>query len=88
MLIDTPAIENVHFNKRLADIQQSPEGVTLTFADGDVVQTSMVAGSDGIKSTVREHVLQDHPREVALKYEDLICHQIGGETCYPIGLGR
>lgn len=69
-------IENVRFKKRLTEIEQYPDKVILTFADGEIVETSMVAGSDGIQSVVREHVLRDcHPDEVLPVYADSYCYR-------------
>lgn len=51
-------IQNVKFNKLLTGVQQHPDKVVLEFADGEVAEASALAGADGIKSTVREHVLK------------------------------
>lgn len=69
-------IEKVKFNKRLADIEQFSDRVRLTFADDEVVETSALVGSDGIKSIVREHVLKpSFPTEVDPLYSDSYCYR-------------
>lgn len=68
--------ENVKFSKRLVHIEQQPSKVVLTFADGQVAEASVLAGADGIKSTVREHVLKPHfPEQVAPVYADAYCYR-------------
>lgn len=49
--------------------------MVLTFADGEIVEASAVAGSDGIKSTVRAHVLQDEPNQIAPLYAGSYCYR-------------
>lgn len=69
-------IENVKFNKYLESIEQHSDKVILKFADGEVAEASVLAGSDGIKSIVREHVLRpSHPEEVAPVYADAYCYR-------------
>ncbi|KAB8225847.1 hypothetical protein BDV33DRAFT_163395, partial [Aspergillus novoparasiticus] len=69
-------IENVKFNKRLTHIEQRPTGVTLTFSDGTTAEAAILAGADGIKSTVREHVLKDaYPSQVAPVYAGAYCYR-------------
>lgn len=67
--------ENVAFNKRLTGIEQHEDGVVLTFSDAESVEASVVVGADGIKSIVREHVLQDEPSQVAPVYADSYCYR-------------
>lgn len=69
-------VDRVRFNKRLVDIQQSSSNVVLRFADGEVVEASVLAGADGIQSMVREHVLQPaHPSQVAPVYAGAYCYR-------------
>lgn len=69
-------IEKVKFGKKLTHIQQLPEKVGLTFADGEVVETSALFGADGIKSVVREHVLEPvFPSQVEPLYADSYCYR-------------
>ena len=69
-------IENVRFNKRLVEIEQDASKVILRFADGEVVEASVLAGADGIQSTVRAHVLgSQYPEEVAPVYADAYCYR-------------
>lgn len=68
--------ERVQFNKRLTNIDQRPDGVTLTFSDGTTAEAAILAGADGIKSTVREHVLKDlYPNQVAPVYAGAYCYR-------------
>ncbi|TIA08038.1 monooxygenase, partial [Aureobasidium pullulans] len=69
-------IENVKFNKYLESIEQHSDKVILKFADGEEADASVLAGADGIKSVVREHVLRpSHPEEVAPVYADAYCYR-------------
>jgi len=69
-------IERVKFNKRLVDMEQQPSKVVLRFADGEIAEASVLAGADGIKSTVREHVLKPmFPAQVAPVYAGSYCYR-------------
>lgn len=69
-------IENVKFNKRLMGIAEHSDGVTLMFEDATAAEASVVAGADGIKSTIREHVLSlVYPSQVAPVYADAYCYR-------------
>ncbi|PYH94344.1 salicylate hydroxylase [Aspergillus ellipticus CBS 707.79] len=69
-------IEKVRFSKRLTDVEQLPDKVVLTFADGEVAEASVMIGADGIKSVVREHILKpSHPNQVDPVYADSYCYR-------------
>lgn len=69
-------LENVKFSKRLATIEQYPDGVILKFADGENAEASVLAGADGIKSGVRKHVLEPLcPEQVEPVYADAYCYR-------------
>lgn len=69
-------LENVRFSKRLTAIEDRPDRVVLKFADGDVAEASVLAGSDGIKSGVRKYVLESlYPNEVDPVYADAYCYR-------------
>ena len=69
-------LENVRFNKRLVEIQQNSTKVVLKFADGDIAEASVLAGADGIKSTVRAHVLNPQfPEQIAPVYANAYCYR-------------
>ncbi|KAG4291395.1 salicylate hydroxylase [Fusarium proliferatum] len=68
-------IENVKFNKRLTNIEQRPDGVTLSFLDGTTAECSVLAGADGIKSAVRANVLEHHPSQIAPVYAGAYCYR-------------
>jgi salicylate hydroxylase len=68
--------QNVKFNKCLTGIEQHPDKVVLTFADGEIAEATVLAGADGIKSIVREHVLRPlHPSQVDPVYADAYCYR-------------
>lgn len=47
----------IYYEKKCVGIsQESNEGVTLEFQDGEMVQASFVVGADGIHSPIRTHV--------------------------------
>lgn len=51
-----------HFGKRLDEVEDTGDNVTLRFADGTSATHSALIGCDGIKSKVRQHLLgADHP---------------------------
>jgi salicylate hydroxylase len=75
----------------------------VSFADGTAVEADVVLGADGIRSTVREHLLADRPRfsghaifrglvpAAAVEHEDKVLIRMGpGQHCvsYPIAAGR
>ncbi|EXJ94475.1 hypothetical protein A1O1_02871 [Capronia coronata CBS 617.96] len=62
----------VQFNKRVIRLEQkSPQKVTIVFQDGEVVQSDIVVGCDGIKGMSRKVVLESrYPEEVPAKYNN------------------
>lgn len=48
---------SVHFNKRLASLDEGGSDVLLRFADGTQARADIVIGADGINSRIREHLL-------------------------------
>jgi salicylate hydroxylase len=69
-------IENVQFNKRLASIDSRVDSIHLEFADGTVCQADILAGADGIKSQVRQHVLGPlYSDEAAPLYAGAYCYR-------------
>lgn len=46
--------EIIHRNKKLEGIDQTANGVTLTFTDGSTATADMAIGADGVHSVVRE----------------------------------
>lgn len=68
--------QSVRFNKRLTDIEQHPDHIVLRFADGEVAQATVLAGADGIKSMVREHVLKPlYPSQIDPVYAGSYCYR-------------
>ncbi|KAJ5878027.1 hypothetical protein N7455_001492 [Penicillium solitum] len=53
------ALPNVELreNSHVTDVQFSPASVTL--ANGEIIRGDVVIGADGIKSTIRDHLLDD-----------------------------
>ena len=49
----------VQFSHRLIGLSEEPAGVRLHFADAEDVVASVVAGADGVHSTVRQYVCGD-----------------------------
>jgi salicylate hydroxylase/6-hydroxynicotinate 3-monooxygenase len=56
-LADLVPSEHVHRGKKLVSLAQSPNDVTLSFADGTQVTADAVIGADGVHSLVREILL-------------------------------
>lgn len=55
--------ERVRLGRRLAALRERADHVTLTFTDGSGVRAAAVVGADGIRSTVREHLVADRTRQ-------------------------
>ncbi|KAJ5307316.1 hypothetical protein N7476_007972, partial [Penicillium atrosanguineum] len=69
-------IENVRFSKSLTDIEQHPGKVILKFADDEIDEASILVGADGIKSVVREHVLNPlYPGQAEPVYAGSYCYR-------------
>ena len=69
-------IENVRFSKALTNIEQRPDKVILKFANGDIDEASILVGADGIKSVVREHVLEPlYPDQAEPVYAGSYCYR-------------
>ena len=80
-------IETVRFNKSLVSAEQHPDRVVLKFADGETAEASLVAGSDGIKSVLRDDVLRpSYPSEVDPVYANEYAYRavLPMEEVYPI----
>ncbi|KAJ4137150.1 hypothetical protein NW768_002731 [Fusarium equiseti] len=67
--------DSVKFSKRLTKIEQRPDNVILSFQDGTTANCSILAGADGIKSTIRGHVLEKHPSQIAPVYAGAYCYR-------------
>ncbi len=53
----------LHLGTRVAGVHEDDAGVTLQFASGGPMRAELVVGADGVKSTIRPHVLgADAPR--------------------------
>ena len=66
MLIDHYGKQRIQFGKRLTAIDQSPQGVTVTFGDGSHAQGDFLIAADGTHSVARRYVLEESlPRRYA-----------------------
>jgi 2-polyprenyl-6-methoxyphenol hydroxylase-like FAD-dependent oxidoreductase len=69
-------IESVKFSKKLTAIKEFPDKVILEFEDGEVATTSILAGADGISSTVRQYLLKpQHPEQAVPVYSGAYCYR-------------
>lgn len=59
-LIPLVPSNNVHFNKRVQEIDATDHQVSIQFMDGQRVECDYLIGCDGIHSVVRNHVLDSH----------------------------
>ncbi|MEK7739293.1 MAG: FAD-dependent monooxygenase, partial [Pseudomonadota bacterium] len=59
-LIPLVPLTNVHFNKRVQEIEADEEQATIHFIDGQHITFDYVIGCDGIRSVVRNHVLDSN----------------------------
>lgn len=57
LMVDALDPARLHFGKRLEDVDDDGDRVTLTFADGSVEHADIVIGADGVNSRVREKLL-------------------------------
>ena len=57
ILCQSLGMERIHLNKRLADMEQRGDEVTLRFADGISASANLVIGADGARSRVRQWML-------------------------------
>jgi salicylate hydroxylase len=68
--------ENIKFSKKLTAIKEQPDKVVLEFEDGEIATTSVLAGADGIASTVRDHLLRPiHPEQAEPVYSGAYCYR-------------
>jgi salicylate hydroxylase len=96
-------VDGVALGKRCVGVTPADDGVTVSFADGTSVEADVVLGADGIRSTVRGHLLDDRPRfaghaifrglvpSAAVPHEDKVLIRMGpGQHCvsYPISGGK
>ncbi|KAL8948092.1 MAG: hypothetical protein Q9222_005695 [Ikaeria aurantiellina] len=56
-LVKTVPAQRAHFNKRVQQVDEDSDGVTLHFKDGQSARAEVVIGADGVHSKVREHLL-------------------------------
>eukprot|EP00891_Asterochloris_glomerata_P001537 jgi/Astpho2/1537/Aster-x0068 len=56
---------NVHLGKRFKSLQETGDGVEVSFEDGSTVHSKLVLGADGYHSRVRQHCLGDGPPDFA-----------------------
>jgi salicylate hydroxylase len=61
LLAEAVPDEAVHLNSRVTGLTQDINGVELSFEDGSTERADLVIGCDGIRSTVREAVVDSAP---------------------------
>lgn len=49
--------DKLYFNKRLVDVDDTGDKVTMAFADGTSAEADLVIGADGVNSCIREKLL-------------------------------
>lgn len=52
---------DVQYEKRVVSISETPDKVTVHFADGSKAEGDLLVGADGVHSMVRKHILPDGP---------------------------
>ncbi|MCS2608112.1 FAD-dependent monooxygenase [Halomonas dongshanensis] len=57
LMVDALDQDNLFFDKRLVDVDDSGDKVRLTFADGTTEEADLVIGADGVNSRIREKLL-------------------------------
>lgn len=66
--------ELVHFDKRLERLEETADGVQLSFTDGTQAMADVVVGCDGIKSKVKECMF-GLSESTAPKYSGMSCYR-------------
>jgi 6-hydroxynicotinate 3-monooxygenase len=61
ILAKAVAPKNIAFDHQLVDLKKSQDRYSLRFSNGKTAQADIVIGADGIRSTVREFLLDDGP---------------------------
>ena len=72
--------DNARFNKKLTDIEQSQDGVTMTFEDGSQDSASLLVGCDGAHSSVRRLLLGSENPAAKAKFS----HTGGYRAVFPM----
>lgn len=52
----------VRLSAACVGVENRPDGAELRFSDGTVVAADIVVGADGVRSTIRNHMVRDEPR--------------------------
>jgi 2-polyprenyl-6-methoxyphenol hydroxylase-like FAD-dependent oxidoreductase len=68
----------IHYEKRVSDVEENGDSVTITFADGGSAQGDLLIGADGVRSAVRSSLTPNGPLPA---YTGII--GIGGFTPLP-----
>lgn len=58
--------DKVHWNKALADIQESEDGVTAIFADGSQAKGAIIVGAEGTNSRTRKYLTPNNYKNTRL----------------------
>ncbi len=52
----------VRLGTRIASVDQSEKGATISLDDGETIEADLVAAADGLRSIVREQIFPDYPK--------------------------
>ncbi|MGO4145675.1 FAD-dependent monooxygenase [Paenarthrobacter sp. YAF11_1] len=63
VLADAVASDRIHLNHHCTGLEEEPDGVTVTFANGAARTFDLVIGADGIKSQVRNYLYGEESAE-------------------------
>lgn len=59
ILLDALPAGTVHLDKRCARFEETEEGVSVSFADGETVRADLLVGADGIHSVIRRQLFPE-----------------------------
>jgi salicylate hydroxylase len=67
--------ESMNFGKRLERLEETADGVNLSFEDGTSVLADVVVGCDGIRSKVKESMLLEEHEQTKPQYSGMYCYR-------------
>jgi salicylate hydroxylase len=67
--------ESMNFGKRLERLEETADGVNLSFEDGTSVVADVVVGCDGIRSKVKESMLPEEHEHTKPQYSGMYCYR-------------
>ena len=72
-LVKAVPAQRAHFNKRLENLEQDSEGVTLHFKDGQSISADNHIGADGVHSHTRRYLVGEEPAKP--QYSGSVAHR-------------